>query len=94
MEDVIRGITRGGKEWIPQFVSNHNDEKCIGCGRCFKACGRDVLSLYVPTEEEEEEDSRRVMEIVSPDGCIGCEACGKVCMKKCFTFATAKINRA
>jgi len=29
----------------PQFVQAINQQACIGCGRCFKVCGRDVLQL-------------------------------------------------
>ena len=41
----VTGLTRGGSEWIPQFVTDLNQEKCIGCGRCYKVCPRDVLDL-------------------------------------------------
>ena len=42
-----------GVEWVPQFVKSVNPEKCIGCGRCFKVCGRDVLQLMGVDEEGE-----------------------------------------
>ena len=38
-------VLPGGKVWIPQFVGEINQEKCIGCGRCFRVCGRDVFEL-------------------------------------------------
>lgn len=41
----ITGITRGGTEWTPAFISDLNQANCIGCGRCFKACPRDVFEL-------------------------------------------------
>jgi hypothetical protein len=28
----VTGLTRGGSEWIPQFVTDLNQEKCIGSG--------------------------------------------------------------
>ena len=34
-----------GVLWTPKFISSINQEKCIGCGRCFKTCARDVLQL-------------------------------------------------
>lgn len=34
-----------GRTWVPKFVKTINQEKCIGCGRCFKVCGREVLQL-------------------------------------------------
>lgn len=41
----ITGITRGGVEWTPAFITDLNQGNCIGCGRCFKACPRDVFEL-------------------------------------------------
>ena len=41
----ITGITRGGTEWVPAFIVDLNQGNCIGCGRCYKACPRDVFEL-------------------------------------------------
>lgn len=41
----ITGVTRGGIEWIPEFITDLKQANCIGCGRCFKACPRDVFDL-------------------------------------------------
>ena len=41
----ITGVTRGGTEWVPAFIVDLNQKNCIGCGRCFKACPRDVFDL-------------------------------------------------
>jgi len=40
-----------GELWVPQFVAAINAEKCIGCGRCFKVCSRDVLNLVGVDED-------------------------------------------
>ncbi|MCG7865288.1 MAG: ferredoxin III, nif-specific [gamma proteobacterium symbiont of Stewartia floridana] len=42
---VITGLTRGGEEYTPAFVMEINQQNCIGCGRCFKVCPRDVFDL-------------------------------------------------
>ena len=42
---TITGITRGGAEWTPAFITGLNQTNCIGCGRCFKVCPRDVFEL-------------------------------------------------
>ena len=34
-----------GATWTPTFVAELDEEKCIGCGRCFKVCPRGVLEL-------------------------------------------------
>jgi Nif-specific ferredoxin III len=45
MSDNLTGLTLGGGEWVPQFVIGLDAGKCIGCGRCYKICARDVLEL-------------------------------------------------
>ncbi|MEW7984038.1 MAG: ferredoxin III, nif-specific [gamma proteobacterium symbiont of Phacoides pectinatus] len=42
---MITGLTRGGEEYTPEFVMEINQASCIGCGRCFKVCPRDVFDL-------------------------------------------------
>ncbi len=90
----VSAPTRGGGVWIPRFVSTIDADKCIGCGRCYKVCGRGILALMgqdedgevVPiTVDNEDEIDKKVMSIVHPELCIGCESCAKVCPKKCYT---------
>ncbi|MGV6816735.1 MAG: ferredoxin III, nif-specific [Thiotrichales bacterium] len=50
---MIVGLTRGGEEYTPEFVAELNQSNCIGCGRCFKVCPRDVFDL-VDREDVEE----------------------------------------
>ena len=98
MTEVVTGITFGGTEWSPAYVSDLNQETCIGCGRCFKVCPRDVFDLVEKSEVLEAEDfdddyddfddddeNSMVMSLKDRNDCIGCEACSKVCPKSCFT---------
>jgi len=92
-----------GELWIPQFVTAINQEKCIGCGRCFKVCARDVLALAGVTEDgdliavdiddddDDDEYEKKVMTLVHPANCIGCEACSRICPKKCYSHAPAQV---
>jgi Nif-specific ferredoxin III len=92
-----------GESWTPSFVASLDDEKCIGCGRCFKVCPRGVLELVGMTEDgerisvdvdgddDDEEYEKKVMTIAHQELCIGCTACSKICPKKCYTHATAQI---
>ena len=90
--ELVTGVTRGGKNWIPQFAQSIDQTKCIGCGRCFKVCGREVMRLMgvdedgalVETGGDDEEYEKSVMVLAQPENCIGCEACSRVCPKKCY----------
>ena len=85
-----------GRTWTPKFVQSIDQEKCIGCGRCFRVCGREVLQLVgiddegeiIPLElgeDDDEEYEKKVMTVANQLNCVGCEACAKICPKKCYT---------
>ncbi len=96
----ITGITRGGSVWEPQFVTELNPATCIGCGRCYKVCPRDVFELVERSELDlddaemddddfDDDDNMMVMVISNAMDCIGCQSCAKVCPKKCHTHQAA-----
>lgn len=87
----ITGLTRGGSEWTPQFVTDLNQENCIGCGRCYKVCPRSVLDLVEREldDDDDDDDNTMVMSIANGLDCIGCGSCGRVCPKNCYTYAPA-----
>ncbi|MGY2932749.1 Nif-specific ferredoxin III [Bradyrhizobium sp. GM6.1] len=37
--------TRDGRNWRPDYLVSIDPNKCIGCGRCYKICGREVMTL-------------------------------------------------
>ncbi len=87
-----------GRTWTPRFVKAINQQACIGCGRCFKVCGRDVLQLAGVSAEgelipiavdfdDDDEYEKKVMTIANQVNCIGCEACSRICPKKCYSHA-------
>lgn len=90
-----------GAAWTPRFVQDLNEDKCIGCGRCFKVCPRGVLELVgindeggrvqVGDDDDDEEYEKKVMTIAHGELCIGCTACAKICPKKCYTHAAAEV---
>jgi Nif-specific ferredoxin III len=93
------GLTRGGERWVPQFIESLDASTCIGCGRCYKVCPRDVFDLVdrddLDDQDELDEDDgfdddvAMVMMINDGDDCIGCRACAKVCPKACHTHLAA-----
>jgi len=82
-----------GATWTPTFVAALDEEKCIGCGRCFKVCPRDVLTLQDRGDDEvdddwDDEDAKAMMVVHNAMDCIGCGACGRTCPKGCFKFVS------
>ena len=101
---MITGLTRGGAEWTPQFATHLDQTKCIGCGRCFKVCSRDVMHLYGVDEggevlgkitgDDDDDDfdgelNRKIMVLDNSGACIGCGACARVCPSNCQTHVAA-----
>jgi Nif-specific ferredoxin III len=82
------GRNRGGKTWTPTFAVSIDDEKCLGCGRCYKICSRNVLGFH---EVDEEDSARMFMYVDNPDNCIGCASCGSACPKKAFSYKPLEI---
>jgi Nif-specific ferredoxin III len=87
----ITGLTLGGIVWTPEFVTRINQDNCIGCGRCYKVCPREVLDLIEKTTDDDDDDDdggdSQVMSLKNAKDCIGCGACNRVCPKKCYSYA-------
>ena len=93
-------LTRDGRGWVPEYLVAINDETCIGCGRCYKVCGREVMTLKGLTDEgelvaldddEDEEFEKKVMTMNDAGACIGCGACARVCPTNCQTHGAEAI---
>ena len=84
--------TKGAATYVPEFIEELDAEKCLGCGRCYKVCGRTVFTLIdredLDLEDDDYEDEgAMVMTIQDGDDCIGCSACHRVCPRSCHSFA-------
>ena len=98
--------TRNGSPWEPEYLGAIDDSRCIGCGRCYKVCSRDVMHLrgvdddgnLVPCAIDEDDDDgefvRKVMVVDTAGNCIGCGACARVCPKGCQTHVKASLLAA
>jgi len=91
----MSALTRDGRGWTPGYLLGIDPGRCIGCGRCFKVCGRGVMALRGVGEagalvdlEGDEEVERKVMALADEGACIGCGACGRVCTKACQTYGS------
>ncbi len=89
--EQITGLTRGGAQWTPAFITALNQETCIGCGRCYKVCPRDVFELVERGSDEDNDEfsdePTMVMAINDALDCIGCQSCSRVCPKSCHSHA-------
>jgi Nif-specific ferredoxin III len=94
----MSAMTRDGRDWTPAFLLAIDGTTCIGCGRCFKVCGRSVMTLKGINEDDElvdldddddDEIERKVMSMNDAGACIGCGACARVCPKDCQTHGAA-----
>ncbi|MGX9120424.1 ferredoxin III, nif-specific [Mesorhizobium sp. BHbsci] len=94
-------VTRDGSSWMPDYLTAIDGTTCIGCGRCFKVCSREVMHLYgvddageilgiCDDEDDFEGELNRMIMVVDHAGrCIGCGACARVCPKNCQTHLAA-----
>lgn len=99
----MQNATRDGRLWQPEYLLSINPETCIGCGRCFKVCGRNVMMLkglndegeLVALEEDEDEEVEKKIMVMNDEGaCIGCGACARVCPTSSQTHASTKAEAA
>ncbi|QHO77980.1 ferredoxin III, nif-specific [Bradyrhizobium sp. CCBAU 051011] len=93
--------TRDGRDWTPNYLISIDPKKCIGCGRCFKICGRDVMTLKGINEEgdlvdldDDDEIEKKIMVMNDQGACIGCGACARVCPTNCQTHQPAASEAA
>ncbi|MBI5330225.1 MAG: ferredoxin III, nif-specific [Betaproteobacteria bacterium] len=94
--DAYTALTRGGRSYTPTFITDLNQKTCIGCGRCYKVCPRDVFELVDREEDEMDEDldddQMSVMFLKDAQDCIGCGSCARVCPKQCHTHQALPVS--
>lgn len=89
---MAEAVTRDGRTWVPRYLDSIDADACIGCGRCYKACGRGVMAPIekpVDDDDDDEECATTVMGLADAGACIGCEACARACAKKAQVHVAA-----
>lgn len=87
--------TRDGRAWEPDYLIAIDAKTCIGCGRCYKVCSRDVMTLKgidddgKVIDDDDDDIERKVMVMHDAGACIGCAACYRVCPTNCQTHGPA-----
>ncbi len=94
--DAYTALTRGGAAYAPTFIVALDQKTCIGCGRCYKVCPRDVFELVEREEDELDEDldddQMSVMALKNMLDCIGCGSCARVCPKACHSHQALPVG--
>jgi Nif-specific ferredoxin III len=86
------GTTKAGNVWIPQFIETLNQKNCIGCGRCYKVCTRQVFE-FVEQPDFDKINVDKVVKIAHPGECIGDAACRSVCPRKNITCSPVRAEK-
>ncbi|MDR9404187.1 MAG: 4Fe-4S binding protein, partial [Halothece sp. Uz-M2-17] len=47
---TLTSFTKDGSTWEPKFITAIDKDICLGCGRCHKVCGRNVLGMQAMNE--------------------------------------------
>ena len=98
MSEHFQVTLPSGAQWTPTFVASLDEAKCIGCGRCYKVCGREVMTLkgindegeFVELDDDEDDEvEKKIMVMHDTGACIGCGACARVCPTNCQTHSPA-----
>ena len=87
--NALRGISKFGYEKTvvtSNFIAEIDRDKCIGCGKCSKACAIDAIGmLRIENPQTKKKKDPRLDESL----CLGCGVCGL----KCESGAMSLVSR-
>ncbi len=80
----LRGVVPSG------FVASPQEDRCVGCSRCARACPIGAISL-LPSRAAAERKSE-LAPSVDPDRCIGCGLCADACHKSAMRMERRPVQ--
>lgn len=85
--ELLGGVNRGFPMGVAKtnYTLEINDESCLGCGLCKKACNVTALELV----DSETSKSKKIM-TVKAENCLGCGACISSCPTGSLTLVPAE----
>lgn len=83
---ILEGFRRLQFDEKRMFTSNYfphlNNEKCLFCGKCVRACPLDCISI---TNEAGSDGPKKV--VIDENVCIGCGVCATMCRQQALEMA-------
>lgn len=83
---AVRNSSGDPVERMPKAQWPHPDidpKLCSACSMCVNICGKDCLSISLPTHPG---DLRVFAQLSEPDACVGCGMCAGICPLHAITM--------
>lgn len=80
--NALAGITKHGYEnsiMTSNYIAEHYNESCKGCGKCAQVCPVDAISM-IPSSDPQSKSRKKPQ--IDTSLCLGCGVCGIKCPAK------------
>jgi len=72
MEKIYTAFSKDREEWVPEYATYVDKERCIGCGMCVRMCFNRVYEMQII-------DGKEVAVVVNDKKCFGDCHCHAIC---------------